>query len=742
MVLHRARFAVFASVLAGATFSLGGVAFAEGPFDLLRPTFDADTSRALEHFRARRYQEALGLAGRGAGDASRLLVARALLAMRRFGEAAPTLEKLAASTPLLAEHFLARAARAFLNAGDAAHAYELAARVTADTPVLPEATLVAADAAFVLGRFDEARTRARAFYEKWPKNPGSAPALWIEARAAARLGKRADTKKAERRIVAEFPDSPLAAKLGDVPLSAEEAIARAEKLVSLHRNDRATPELQRALGRTLTRAQRCKATYLLGAANQRRRKHKAAFAAFAKAARVCGDDKLAARTLYLWGKGLLNGRSTAGAARILEKLAARFPKHRLADDALFLAAQGWRRAGQLGRARAALEKLLAEMPEGDMRPRAAYELARLDARDRNWNAAATRLQKMADEDPYPADSYLRGRPLYALGKLMLARKDRTGAARAWRRCLVEHPHTYWAALARGRLLSLGEAAGDDPGAAFAPTPDALTWPALPDALSQSAAFQRAAALIRLGAGDFAAAEVSLAAKHAGETDEARAWLSLLYYFAGDWHRAHRIVRYKLKHVLARPPTDATRRFFLLGYPRGFWDVLEPLARRHRVDPLLLVALVREESAFNPVIESWANAVGLGQLIWPTARRMAQVLRIRGFHRGMLIDPSVNLQLAAKYLSNLLRRFKGAAPLAVAAYNAGELAVERWLRERGAMPIDAFVDAIPYEQTRLYTRRVMRSYATYRLLYGEGAARYLSLGPRHARQATASDAAPE
>ena len=70
-----------------------------------------------------------------------------------------------------------------------------------------------------------------------------------------------------------------------------------------------------------------------------------------------------------------------------------------------------------------------------------------------------------------------------------------------------------------------------------------------------------------------------------------------------------------------------------------------------------------------------------------------------------MDVSIRLQTYQKYL------------LAVAAYNVGEGAVRGWLRERGAMPLDEFIEEIPVQETRGYVKRVLRSYAAYRLLYG-------------------------
>jgi soluble lytic murein transglycosylase len=705
-------------------------------FAEVRPSYGPKTSRALGLYRARRYAEAMRALGAPSDEAGRLLEARALFDLGHFRDAAERFRALAAANPLLADHYRAHGARALLNAGDPAAAAREADVVADDTPARAAALLTGAEAHLTLGRPAEARRRAEEFVKRWPEKPSAANALWVLARAASALGDEAAARAARRRIYVEYPASFLADRLGRMPLRPALALARADRLVKLHRNARATQELLELRGRPgLSRDLRCRLSYLLGAAFQRRRIHRRAFAELRQAARLCTRADLAARALYLWGKGLLSGRSPARAARVLEELARRFPGHRLADDALLLAAQGWRRAGELGHARAALTRLLRETPQGDMVWQGRFDLAELDAREGRLDEAARRLEEMARDLPYPEDESLRGRPLYALGQVRERQGQRALAVLAYRRCHQEHPLTYWGALARGRLRALGQAF-DDPLAGALPrarSPEALPWPGLPEALTSSRAFQRGAALIRLGAGDLAAPEISLAARAAGRTEEVRTALALLHHLAGDWYRSHRIVRWEMAETLARPPSPQSWRHFLLGYPRGFAEVLDPIARGFGIDPLLLTALVREESAFNPVIESWANAVGLGQLILPTARRLARALRIRNFSREMLFDPEVNLKLGASYLASLLRRFRGEVPLAIAAYNAGELAVERWLRERGGLDLDRFVESIPYEQTRLYTKRVLQSYAVYRYLYGEDERRLLTLGPGHERQ---------
>ena len=114
----------------------------------------------------------------------------------------------------------------------------------------------------------------------------------------------------------------------------------------------------------------------------------------------------------------------------------------------------------------------------------------------------------------------------------------------------------------------------------------------------------------------------------------------------------------------------------------------------------------------------AGAVGLTQLMLPTAQSVARGLRLARPSRADLMNASLNVRLGARYLGELVRRFDGSVALALAAYNAGPTAVSRWLGARAGLDLDEFVEEIPVEETRGYVKRVLRNYYIYRMLYGE------------------------
>jgi soluble lytic murein transglycosylase len=114
--------------------------------------------------------------------------------------------------------------------------------------------------------------------------------------------------------------------------------------------------------------------------------------------------------------------------------------------------------------------------------------------------------------------------------------------------------------------------------------------------------------------------------------------------------------------------------------------------------------------------SSARAIGLLQMIPPTARRVARELGIE-FREEMLFDPAYNIRVGGHYIGRLFAQYQGVLPRAIGAYNAGPGAMGRWVRERGTMDLDQFTEAIPFDETRIYVRRVQQNLARYRYLYG-------------------------
>ncbi len=153
---------------------------------------------------------------------------------------------------------------------------------------------------------------------------------------------------------------------------------------------------------------------------------------------------------------------------------------------------------------------------------------------------------------------------------------------------------------------------------------------------------------------------------------------------------------------------------VVARPRAYEALVEEVAGRHGLDPNLLLAVMRVESVYQRRIVSFAGAVGLMQIMPRTGRLIADAVGRRDFTTDDLLNPETNLDFAAWYLSSLIERFDGRLPLAIASYNGGPHNVRRWMRGHYEdMPLDAFLERIPFTETHRYVRRVLTHYAAYR-----------------------------
>ncbi|MEZ4257254.1 MAG: transglycosylase SLT domain-containing protein [Polyangiales bacterium] len=260
------------------------------------------------------------------------------------------------------------------------------------------------------------------------------------------------------------------------------------------------------------------------------------------------------------------------------------------------------------------------------------------------------------------------------------------------------------------------------GAVAADVGDAYPW------------FKRAEAMLRLNDPDAASDEILegyLAWRDATGRPVRRVGLEAVYrgkerarrFVPFPTKRARRALSYENRQSLANVAAtlgDEGTAAGLGGWdrvearPRAYAPMVQRVAARHGLDPNLLFAVMRVESVYQRRILSGAGAIGLMQIMPRTGRLIAQKLGRDHFTPADLLDPETNLDFAAWYLASLIRRFDGHLPLAIASYNGGPHNVRRWIQVHGEnMPLDAFLEEIPFNETHRYVRRVLTHYAAYR-----------------------------
>jgi soluble lytic murein transglycosylase len=276
------------------------------------------------------------------------------------------------------------------------------------------------------------------------------------------------------------------------------------------------------------------------------------------------------------------------------------------------------------------------------------------------------------------------------------------AAESYQTIIQRYPDSYYAFLAEKRL-------------GVSPSPlsssDIDVGPFAPPMLATAAAhYQRSLELRAIGLSGFARRELDVV-RDSTPREPAYNRFFLNEYDQVEGHHA----ALRFAQTLARGSGNWIRYL----YPQAYWTTVSDQARAKQLDPYLVLALMRQESVFDPDAVSPAQAYGLMQLLPTTAAKVA------GVEAGTLLpltDPQFNIETGTAYLQQLLDRYKGNTIQAIAAYNSGENAVDRWLKRYPGLAEDEFVEHISYRETRNYVKQVLKNYRTYQRLYGNESAR--------------------
>ncbi len=229
-------------------------------------------------------------------------------------------------------------------------------------------------------------------------------------------------------------------------------------------------------------------------------------------------------------------------------------------------------------------------------------------------------------------------------------------------------------------------------------------------------YLKAKELLAMGLGRMASKEAEfIADKYSADPEETFA-LARVLLMAGDYHDALRVYGGYLSCGKAQELGTGRAETLSLAYPYEVVDLIERTAPGSS-DPYLAAAVMREESAFDPAAVSITGALGLMQIMPATGRTLAMELGRKDFDPKELLDPSTNILFGSRYLGELSSLFGGNVILAVAGYNAGPHAAARWADGSGLAP-DEFIESIPYDETRRYTKRVLGSYMEFLELSGE------------------------
>jgi soluble lytic murein transglycosylase len=355
--------------------------------------------------------------------------------------------------------------------------------------------------------------------------------------------------------------------------------------------------------------------------------------------------------------------------------------------------------------------LVDRFPRAELAPRALVRLAHLRFSRSEWVAADSLFREYLARYPRGEDARA-ARYWGARSTLAAGRPDE--ARQLFGELLDTTPPDYYALLARRRMGGAGDVAVEELFRGGARAFDQSVAPEAADTLLPaggpgSRELARARALLLVGEVAAAQLEIDEAVRLSGKSREE---LSRVARWALAWDYPESAFRVGAA-LLESEDEEQTAR---LAYPAAFpgYVMLEGLEAG--LPPALLWAIVRQESSFDPAARSPVGAAGLLQLMPATARAEVARLGLACFETSDLDRPESNLHLGAAHLRDLVDRLDGDRVAAIAAYNAGASLASRWRSFPEASDTEAFIERIPFRETRRYVKAVIANQAQYEELY--------------------------
>lgn len=392
------------------------------------------------------------------------------------------------------------------------------------------------------------------------------------------------------------------------------------------------------------------------------------------------------------------------------------------------------RQGEAERVRTLRRWLVERYPDSDEAAAVVFDRG-ADALDvEDWSAALGHFREVTEMAP---GRNLAGLAHMRIGQIHLQLGDPEAAVDAYRRYLDAFPNgrrwteaSFWA----GRtLVQMGDTAAalpflervieDDPLSYYAAGAAEAIGREFPPVLAPPPSIEEpawvAGGLARLDLLSAAGLERAAAIHVAAIAARADAQGPSAQYPLGEGliARGWTIEGINRGWALLRGGESWNQRLVRLLYPYPLRAMVEREAEEWGLDPMLVAALIRQESAWDHDIVSSAGAIGLMQVMPATGRQLARAVGPSGFTRESLESAEVNLHLGARFLRDMLGRFGPDLPLVLSAYNAGPTRANRWKNFAQARDPVRFTERIPFTETRGYVKNVTRNVALYRSLYG-------------------------
>ena len=410
-------------------------------------------------------------------------------------------------------------------------------------------------------------------------------------------------------------------------------------------------------------------------------------------ANVRAPAGLAAAAQYQRARAQIALGNTEVGRATLRSITTAYPKDTSAASALLLLADLATDDNRDQDARQTLAALLKRFPTGRHATNARFRAGMIAYIQGDRKAAAASFDSLVARDSNSTEAlaatYWAGRSYAALG-------DKTRSKARWRSIIAKEPLSYYAVVAAKRLDTTLVAPDRSP-------PNFAKVPAVDTAMS------RVVALKDVGMDVEAGFENDRLFRDA--MGNSARMIATAHALAGT-DQASRSIALGRRAIdeIGHSPEN-----FRLYFPVLERETLISSSKENGLDPVLVAALIRQESNFNPLATSPVGARGLMQLMPAVGKAVADTKGIGPWDPDLLYQPAINIKLGTAHLSGLAHKYPEVVKV-LSAYNAGESRVEKWSSKAGAADPEVFTERIPFVETRDYVRTILRNRAYYQALY--------------------------
>ena len=592
------------------------------------------------------------------------------------------------------------------------------------SPLSAKATILLAHAEIEIQKPKEALELIRKNYASLTAPQGD----FLLAKSSEAMGDMVAAASYYQNVYYLYPSTPEAAQaqtaleslkqsLGDKlpPPMPQTVLIRTSRLMNSGEAKKAKAELE-ALVPQLGGTERDLAKVRIGVAAYFLKDNEAAYQ-YLRTLTVASPEPDAERLYYLQAAAQ-RLKSDGGAADALDHLNKQYPASQWRLQALLAAANRSLVTNQSSVYEPLYRACYESFPDSAEAPGCHWKVAWNQYLKRGPDAARMMREHLTR---YPS-SEKAAAALYFLGRAAEKQKMPAEARDYYAQIAERYPNFFHAVLARERLAlpSIAHAGASPETDAFlesvkfrANSPKRTFEPDAPT----KDRIDRARLLAAAGLEDWADSELRFAARTDGQPHVLALELAQMAEARGAHDQGIRYIKSLAGGYLSIPFNAAPDKFWKLAFPMPYRSSLEANSKLRDLDPYMVAALIRQESEFNPLALSRANAYGLTQVMPATGRELSRKLGVARFTAKMLFDPDLNLKLGTYYLRQMLNRLDGKWETTLAAYNAGKSRVDNWLTYAAFEEPAEFIESIPFTETRDYVQIVIRNADVYRRLYG-------------------------